>query len=64
MPVIAVLFSQGVNERQTAANKIGDGGLQDKINEESLHGRGGLNDLFQRLEVKPFWAGRRQERSR
>jgi hypothetical protein len=31
-----VLFSQGVNEQQTVANAMGDAGLQDRLNWESL----------------------------
>jgi len=57
VPVMAVLFSQGVNELQASANALNPpDSLQDKINDESFHGAGGMKELFQRLETKPFWA--------
>lgn len=57
VPVMAVLFSQGVNELQALANALNPpDSLQDKINDGSFHGAGGMKELFQRLETKPFWA--------
>ena len=50
VPVRAMLFTQGVNEWQSAANVAKQGGLQDEINRE---GRKKMMDLVERLKRRP-----------
>ena len=41
--ILAVLFSQGINEQQSLAHHMGDGALEDRINQRSLRA---LNKFF------------------
>ena len=52
IPTFAVLFTQGINEMQTFANRLGQAGLQDSINQESLQRLFRFCERYRRADSK------------